>query len=304
MAKKILFIFNPLSGKGKIKNSLFEIVDKFTDADYDITLYPTKNPDYCERKVYECAEKYDCVVIAGGDGTLNEAVKGMLSLDSDKRVPIGYIPCGTMNDFASTNNISPDPIDAIDNIINGETIPYDIGLFNDRPFIYVAGFGAFTGVSYDTPQVSKNIFGTAAYFFEGLKSLPKIKGINTRIVIDDKEPIDTNASLVMIMNSTSVAGFDFGEFYNEIDIHDGIFEVLIVPKSFSLIDFPGVLARIRNGEREINGAKMLSAHKVIIKTEEPVKWTLDGEYGGEYTDMTFEVLHNAVEFIGKNNGGK
>ncbi len=208
-----------------------------------------------------------------------------------------------MNDFASTNNISPDPIDAVDDIINGRYLPYDIGSFNGRPFIYVAAFGAFTDVSYATPQVSKNILGPAAYFLESIKSLPKIKGVNTKIVTDTGETIDTNASLVMIMNSTSVAGFTFGEFY-DIDTSDGVFEILVVPKSVNLLDLPAIITGIKNGERSISGASMICAKSAVITTDEPVKWTLDGEYGGEFSTVTFEVNHNAVEFICENNGGQ
>ena len=190
------------------------------------------------------------------------------------------------------------PLDAVDGIINGKYLPYDIGSFNDRPFIYVAAFGAFTDVSYATPQHSKNILGPAAYFLEGLKSLPKIKGVDTTITTDTGDVINTNASLVMIMNSTSVAGFTFGEFY-DIDTSDGLFEILVVPKSVNLLDLPAIISGIRNGEREINGASIISSSCATITTKTPVKWTLDGEYGGECDTVTFKVHHNAVEFICK-----
>lgn len=308
MGNKLLFVFNPNSGKGKIKNSLFDIINRFSNAGYDVTVYPTKHANDCERKISDCADQYDIVVVSGGDGTLNEAVNGMLRIDADKRVPIGYIPSGTMNDFASTNNISPSPLDAVDEIINGKHVPYDIGLFNGKPFIYVAAFGAFTDVSYITPQVTKNILGSAAYFLEGIKSLPKIKGVNTVITTDNGEKIEINAALVMIMNSTSVAGFSFGEFYG-IDTSDDLFEILVVPKSVTIFDLPIIVNGIKNGERDVNGARIISAHSAQITTDSPVKWTLDGEYGGECDTVNFEVNHNAVEFFikkttdsGGNNG--
>ncbi len=296
MRKKILFIFNPHSGKGKIKNSLYEIIERFTEADYDITVYPTKKPGDCEAKIKTSAPEYDITVISGGDGTLNEAVTGMLSIDESLRIPIGYIPAGTMNDFASTNNISPSPADAVDEIINGRYVPYDIGVLGGKHFIYVAAFGAFTDVSYETPQIYKNILGPAAYFFEGIKSLPKIKGINVKITTDEGEKIDTAASLVLIMNSTSVAGFGFGEFY-DIDTSDGVFEIVVVPKSVTILDFPAIINGIKNGERSIGDISILSARKAVIETDAPVKWTLDGEYGGETDSAQFKVCHNAVEFF-------
>ena len=304
MGNKLLFIFNPNSGKGKIKNSLYEIIDCFTYAGYDVTVYPTRHANDCERKIQSCADEYDLVVISGGDGTLNEAVNGMLRLDREARIPIGYIPSGTMNDFASTNNISPSPLTAVNDIINGNFLPYDIGSFNGKPFIYVAAFGAFTDVSYATPQINKNIWGSAAYYFEGIKSLPKIKGVDTTITLDTGEVIETNAALVMIMNSTSVGGFAFGEFY-DIDTSDGVFEIAVIPKSVNILDLPAIIAGIRNGEREVHGASIISSKSAKIETSTPVKWTLDGEFGGEFESVDFNVNHNAVHFIAKtkNDGG-
>ncbi len=296
MGKKMLFIFNPHSGKGKIKNYLFEIIERFSDADYEVTIHPTKQSGDCKKKIKESAKRFDLVVVAGGDGTLNEAVSGMLALDKCDRIPIGYIPSGTMNDFASTNNISPTPVDAADQIIFGKHIPYDIGLLNGRTFIYVAAFGAFTDVSYETPQINKNILGSMAYFLECLKSLPKIKGINAEITDSHGNTHTVNASLLLIMNSTSVAGFEFGEFY-DIDTSDGLFEIVVVPKSVNILDLPAIINGIKNGERSINGAYLISASKAVIKTDEPVKWTLDGEFGGETNYAEFSVLHKGVNFF-------
>ena len=300
MSKKILFVFNPQSGKGKIKNSLYDIIDRFTKAGYDVTAYPTQNPGDCEAKIESSAADYDVAVISGGDGTLNDAVSGMLKVPQELRIPIGYIPSGTMNDFASTNNISPSPIDAVNEIINGKFVPYDIGMLGDKHFIYVAAFGAFTDVSYATPQIYKNILGPAAYFFEGIKSIPKIKGINVKIVTDSNEEVNTNASLVLIMNSTSVAGFEFGEFY-EIDTSDGFFEIVVVDNNVTILDLPTIINGIRNGESSIENIHFLIAKKATITTDEPVKWTLDGEYGGETSSAEFRVCHNAVKFFIKKN---
>ena len=300
MAKKILFIFNPNSGKGKIKNSLYDIIECFTRADYDVTVYPTQKSGDCEEKIKNDAPMYDIAVISGGDGTLSEAVSGMISLSESRRIPIGYIPAGTTNDFASTNNIPPYPEDAAQEIIDGKYVPYDIGILDDKCFIYVAAFGAFTDVSYETPQIYKNILGPAAYFLEGIKSLPKIKGINTKIITDTGEEIDASAALVLIMNSTSVAGIGFGEFY-DIDTSDGIFEIVVVPKSIKILDFHAIINGIKNGERNIGDISVLSVKEATIKTEEPVKWTLDGEYGGETDCVKFKVCHKAVEFFMSNN---
>ncbi|MGM9936337.1 MAG: diacylglycerol/lipid kinase family protein [Candidatus Ornithomonoglobus sp.] len=294
--KKLLFVFNPRSGKGKIKNTLFDIVDIFTKADYEVTTYPTQGKDDCAAKVSERAGEFDLIVVSGGDGTLNEAVRGMLSLEAEKRLPIGYIPAGTMNDFASGNGIPKAMKDAAEAIVRGETVKYDIGLFNECAFIYVAAFGAFTDVSYDTPQAKKNIFGPAAYLIEGIKRIPQIEGINVRIKTVEGNELEEEVLWCFIMNSSSVAGFEIGDFY-QIDTNDGLFELVLIPKSSNIIDYAAVISDIKNGKRDADGVKVISTKGAEIITEKPVRWTLDGEFGGETDNVSFSVAHDAVDFI-------
>ncbi len=300
MEKKMLFIFNPQSGKGKIKNALFDIVDRFTKSDYEVTVCPTQKPGDCYDKIRTNATRFDLVVVSGGDGTLHDAVDGMLELPHEMRIPIGYIPAGTMNDFASTNNISNSPRDAVSEIIDNPVIPYDIGLFNGRRFIYVAAFGAFTDVSYETPQASKNLFGQSAYIFEGIKSLPKIHGVDVSIETKEGKVINSHAYLVMIMNSTSVGGFDFGRFY-DVDTCDGKFEIVVIDNTINVIDLTNIFTAIRNGTANIPGVTIISTSGAKITTAQKVKWTLDGEFGGEMSNVEFEVAHNAVDFFISNN---
>lgn len=298
MRKKLLFVFNPRSGKGRIKNSLFELTDLFTGVGYDVTVHPTQSAEDCSETVVRLAGDYDVLAVSGGDGTLNEAVSGMLELPYEQRVPIGYIPSGTMNDFANGNGIPKDVVSAAKTLIGGSRKKYDIGRFNDRKFIYVAGFGAFTDVSYVTPQASKNFFGPAAYFVEGIKSLSKIEGTDVRITTDEGRVVEEEALICLIMNSTSVAGLGFGEFYS-VDTSDGYFEIMVIPKSGKLTDLAAIISEIMNGERDSGGVHVISTKGALIETEKPVRWTIDGEFGGETDRVKFEVLHNAVEFIVK-----
>lgn len=294
--KKLLFVYNPRSGKGKIKNHLFDIIGIFAEAGYEVTAHPTQSRNDCSVTVAEQAEFYDIVVVSGGDGTLNEAVSGMLEIEKEKRVPIGYIPAGTMNDFASGNKIPKLMTEAAEAIVNGKIISYDIGSFNGNKFVYVAAFGAFTEVSYGTPQSTKNILGPAAYFMEGLKRLPRIEGVDVRITTGAGQVIEEEALLFLIMNSTCIAGFEFGEFYH-VNTNDGLFEIVVIPKSTNLLDFAAVVSEIKNGERNSGGVHVISTDKAVIEIEKSVSWTLDGEYGGETEKVEFEVLTDAVEFI-------
>ena len=300
--KKLLLVFNPLSGKGRIKTHLLRITDIFTKAGYIVTAYPTQRASDCMEIIKSSCASYDLVVVSGGDGTLNEAVGGMLSLPEKSRRPIGYIPAGTMNDFATGNSIPKTMPKAAEAIVNGKRILYDTGTLNGKNFIYVAAFGAFTDVSYDTPQNSKNLFGNLAYIIESIKRLPSIEEIHVSIKTAEGAEIDADVLICLIVNSVSVAGFNFGEFY-DIDTNDGVFEIILIPKTENIIDMASVIASIKNGEREKDGVRVISTSAAEITTGIPVRWTLDGEFGGETDTAVFKVNRSAVEFI-MNNGGK
>ena len=158
--KKLLFIFNPKSGKGQIRNQLLAIVDTFVKSGYEVTIYPTQAKADAVRKVAEAADEYDLVVCSGGDGTLDEVVTGMMQCDGI--VPIGYIPAGSTNDFAQSLKIPKNMLQAADVAVNGQAFPCDVGVFNEDYFVYIAAFGLFTDVSYMTNQKLKNIFGHVA----------------------------------------------------------------------------------------------------------------------------------------------
>ena len=167
--KKLLFVFNPNAGKSTIKDSLCDIIDIFTKGGYEVTAYPTQARLDGYQKILDDASKYDLVVSSGGDGTMSESIKGIMN--SGANVPIGYIPAGTVNDFAHSMDISKNMVDAATAVVNGVPFSYDVGSFNGDYFCYVAAFGAFTDVSYETPQATKNIFGHLAYLMEAVKRI-------------------------------------------------------------------------------------------------------------------------------------
>ena len=167
--KKLYFLFNPTSGKGRIREHLLEIVDIFTKAGYEVTVHPTQAQGDAQRLTEELADEYDLIVCSGGDGTLDEVVTGLIRRDS--LTPVGYIPAGSTNDFAQSLQIPSNMVKAAETVVNGRAFPCDVGAFNDDTFIYVAAFGLFTDVSYQTNQRLKNIFGHAAYVMEGAKRL-------------------------------------------------------------------------------------------------------------------------------------
>lgn len=300
MSEKLLFIFNPHSGKGQIKNHLLEIIDIFTKSDYAVTVRPTQARLDAYEYIKQHGKEYDRIVVSGGDGTLNEAVKGLMSFDADDRRCLGYIPAGTTNDFAATLNIPKNMIHAAEIAANGRPFRCDIGTFNDRTFNYVAAFGAFTDVSYDTPQEIKNTLGHMAYVWEGIKRLSNLQSYRVTIKYDGGEITD-EIFLCIILNATSVGGILSTERLMSVDLCDGLFEMIVFRQPTNILEFQSVLTGLMKGEASSEGYLIVKSSRFEFISAENIKWTLDGEYGGEMSHSVIQVLPSAMSFIVEDN---
>ncbi|MFR6397820.1 diacylglycerol/lipid kinase family protein [Ruminococcus sp.] len=204
--KQIYFICNLHSGRASVGSHLAMIIDKFTAAGFQVTVHPTQDrgdATVCAKQACD-AGCYDILVCSGGDGTLNEVIQGCMQ--SETQCPIGYIPFGSTNDFARGLGIPKEPEAAVDCIIHGEDLRCDVGSFNDKYFTYVAAFGAFTEISYETPQQFKNLLGHSAYLLNAISKLPKIRAYRMRIEYDGGV-IEDEFLYGMVTNSSSVAKF-------------------------------------------------------------------------------------------------
>ena len=296
--KKMLFVFNPNSGKAKIKNVLLNIIQILSEADYEITVYPTRAARDGYRYILGNQGKYDVIACSGGDGTVNEAVAAVLRYKG-KKPPIAYIPSGTTNDFATSLNIPKDMISAAHNIAEGVPMKIDIGLVNrKRTFNYVAAFGAFTKVSYATPQSLKNILGHQAYVVEAVKSLSTLTPYRMKIETDGRQIVDSFI-FGMVSNTDSVGGVK-GITGNAVDLRDGLFEVVLVKEIKNPLELQQLItALVTQNLDKSDLICTFKTKKIKFVSEEPVKWTLDGEFGGQHKTVTFDVLKRAVEFIVK-----
>lgn len=289
--KKLLFVFNPLAGKGVIKNELFDIVDIFTKKDYDVTVYPTQFAGDGARKLREDAAEYDMVVASGGDGTLSEAVSALLTLD--KRVPLGYIPAGSTNDVAASLGLPLKAVECAKAISEGVFFDYDIGLFNgDTNFVYVAAFGAFTEVSYETPQESKNRFGHAAYLVEAMRRINEIRGYDLTIE-HDGETIEGNFALGLISNAQSIAGMK-NFIQDGVCYDDGLFEVLLIKTPANAIELSSILAEAAVNKLTGPSFVTFKTSNLKIASKQPLAWALDGESGGVHEEVEIVNLKQAI----------
>ena len=291
--KKLLFVVNGHSGKGKIKNKLLDIIDIMIKEGYHVQVHTTQEREDATKVVREQAKYYDLVVCSGGDGTLDEAVTGMMQ--SEVRTPLGYIPAGSTNDFANSLEIPKDMIQAAKTAVLGVPFSCDVGEFNGDYFIYVAAFGIFTDVSYATSQELKNALGHVAYILEGAKRLHTIKSYHMRVEYDGNE-IEGDFLLGMITNSTSVGGFK-NMTGKDVKLDDGMFEVTLIHKPKNIIELNTIIASLTNLKDETDLIDSFRADSVKFYSEEEIPWTLDGEFGGDHKEVQIKDHCKAVDIM-------
>ncbi len=296
MKKRLLFIFNAHSGKGLIKNKLMEIIDIMVKADYEVTVYPTQDKEDALHKVEEEAGDYDLVVCSGGDGTLDEVVTGMMR--REHKVPLGYIPAGSTNDFASSLKIPKTMTKAAQIAVGGKVFPCDVGYFNGDSFIYIAAFGLFTDVSYQTNQEMKNFLGHAAYILEGVKRIVDIKSYPMRVEYEE-HVLEEEYIYGMITNSNSVGGFKNLTGKNVL-LDDGVFEVTLIKMPKNPIELNEIIFNLTTGRDETELIHTFKTDRIHFYANEDIPWTLDGEFGGEHTVVDIRNCHRALEIMIKN----
>ena len=293
--KKMLFIYNPNSGMGLLKPKLSDVLDIFVKGGYEVTVYPTQKYHDAVRKMGEYEEQYDLVACSGGDGTLDEVVTGMMK--REKKVPIGYIPAGTTNDFASSLHISKNMLEAADTVVNGVPFACDVGEFNEDYFVYIAAFGLFTDVSYETKQSMKNVLGHLEYILEGTKRIFNIPSYRIKVT-HDGETIEDEFIYGMVTNSRSVGGFK-GITGKNVVFDDGKFEVTLFKTPRNPMELNEILGAL--ALRKINPKRMYSfkTNEVHFETEEEIPWTLDGEFGGVHEEVVVKDCQKALEIMVK-----
>lgn len=298
--KKMLMVFNPHAGKGIIADDLCEVIDVFTKGGYLVTAYTTQSPGDGYNRIKEWGADYDIIVASGGDGTLSEAVKALMALSMEQRdengdplrIPLGYIPAGSTNDVAASLKIPLDPVECARSIVDGVYFDYDVGSFNGEYFVYVAAFGAFTEVSYETPQEIKNVFGHAAYVYEGIKRINKVRGYDITVQ-HDGEVIKGNFILGFVSNSVSIAGMK-SLAADSVCFDDGLFEVSLVKTPTNPLELSQILAEASTGKLSKKNFVVFKTSELVITSDERIAWTLDGEAGGEHTFVNILNKKQAV----------
>ncbi|MBE6862684.1 MAG: YegS/Rv2252/BmrU family lipid kinase [Ruminococcus sp.] len=294
--KKMYFIFNLSSGKATIGDMLGNVIDEFTKAGFEVTAHPTQSADDAvSAAAYACDNNFDVLVCAGGDGTLNNCLNGIMK--SEHRIPVGYIPTGSTNDFARTLGIPASILGAVNWIIEGTPKYCDVGCHNGEYFTYISAFGAFTSVTYETPQQLKNVLGHTAYVLNSLLQLTNLRSKRMRVEYDGNV-IEDDFIYGMVTNSSSVAGLLS---LNDFLLDDGQFEVTLIKKPANPVQLQQILHSLLNmkGEFDKEYIRYFRTSRITFTVlgDESVSWTRDGEYGGEDTVNVIENHSRAIPFL-------
>ncbi|MDO5142928.1 MAG: YegS/Rv2252/BmrU family lipid kinase [Eubacteriales bacterium] len=291
--KKMLLIINPQAGRGAMRGKVIDCISAFQQAGYEVTVHVTEGAQDATRVAQRKALLFDRIVCAGGDGTLNETVTGLMQ--APVRPPLGYIPAGTTNDFASSLGIPKTPAEAAVIAAGDRLQALDVGRFNERYFNYIAAFGVFTEVSYATPQQSKNIFGRAAYLFEGMKALTNIKRHRIRVQ-SVENTIEDEFIYGMVSNTVSVGGFK-AITPDGVSLDDGLYEVLLVYPVENPMELQWLVNDLLTRNTDSTRFVYFRTARITFEAENEVPWTLDGEFGGAIRRAEIENRSRAITFV-------
>ena len=293
--KRLLFIYNPKAGRQRVRVMLPDLLEVFAREGYETTVHPTMAQGEAASVTTAQSGQYDRLVCCGGDGTLNETVRGLLALPEDKRPVLGYIPTGTTNDYAKTLGLPRSTEKLAEVACRGGSRSVDVGESGGRFFTYVAAFGLFTDVSYSTPQATKNMLGHFAYVLEGAGRLLNIPSYHMEVAADDGRKISGDFIYGMVSNTLSVGGM-MSLPRDQVKLDDGRFEVLLIRPPRTPKDWQSIIASLnaQQAEREDGAVAGFTASQVTFCCDRPVAWTVDGEFGGEREETTVRNLPSAL----------
>ncbi|HAA7653750.1 TPA_asm: diacylglycerol kinase [Listeria monocytogenes] len=293
MQKHARVIYNPTSGREIIKKNLADVLSILEQAGYVTSAHATTaEPDDAKHAAEEAVrDRFDLVVAAGGDGTINEVINGIA--EKEYRPKVGIIPTGTTNDFARALHVPRDVIKATKIIAAGQSVAMDIGKANETYFINIGGGGRLTELTYDVPSRLKTMLGQLAYYLKGIEMLPSLKATKVKVEYD-QGVFEGEVMFFLLGLTNSIGGFE--KIAPDAKLDDGKFSLIIV-KKVNLAEFIRLVTLALRGDhiKEPN-VIYVKSEKVIVNSEDKMLINLDGELGGE-TPMEFRNLRQHIEFF-------
>lgn len=294
MEQRLLLVINPVSGDGAAKRWTYDMIEILSKKYPFITVFLSSGVNDIKNTVAANASKFDAIVCCGGDGTLNETLEGIVKSGADTK--LGYLPMGTVNDFANSHGISKNLNITLSRIVEAVPREYDVGTLGERVFSYVAAFGAFTDVAYQTPQEAKSAFGKLAYISEAAKRLSSLRPIKMTFYADDRCMTD-EFIYGMVSNSKTVGGIRFFDEKTDEFLCDGLIEVTLVKHLDDAVVLSKAVTALLNPKVEYEGVVKLKTSRISFSFDEKVPFTVDGEFGGEYTDVEASVIPRGIKIM-------
>ena len=289
--KKVLVLINPNSGKKNSKESVLDALNVFSANNYQMEIYLSQKPMDVTRYIEENGERFDVVAVFGGDGTLNEATNGLMKLNH--KPIISYFPTGTMNDFGTNFGLTNDMKQCANIACDGHIESFDVGKINSRYFNYVAGFGAFCNVSYETKQELKKQIGNLAYIIKAIHEIPNLHPYHVKMNLDGKV-FEKDLMFGLIINGNRVAGFEMVE-QADNTFKDGLFDIILVEHTPNLLELYNYPLGVLHPELNMKYVERYQAKSIIIESQEKLAWTLDGEEGEETLVARVENISQALQ---------
>lgn len=294
--KKVLVLINPNSGKKNSKESVLDALNVFSANNYQMEIYLSQKPMDVTHYIEENGKRFDVVAVFGGDGTLNEATNGLMKL---KHKPvISYFPTGTMNDFGTNFGLTNDMKQCANIACVGHIESFDVGKINSRYFNYVAGFGAFCNVSYETKQELKKQIGNMAYIIKALHEIPNLHPYHVKMNLDGKV-FEKDLMFGLIINGNCVAGFEMVE-QADNTFKDGLFDIILVEHTPNLLELYNYPLGVLHPELNMKYVERYQVKSIIIESQEKLAWTLDGEEGEETLVARVENISQALQIYARN----
>lgn len=295
--KNLLLIVNPVSGRQHIQSQLFDITTLFNGAGYRVITFITQYRGHATELAYHAYEQgQNIIVCCGGDGTLNEVISGLIASGHSKDLKLGYIPCGSTNDFADTLGLNSDALIQAERIINHDLKQLDVGQFNnDKNFSYIASFGALSDASYSAPQDLKNKFGHFAYILEGLKDIKNIKPHYAKVIADDMI-YEGEYIFASVSNTKSVAGLVKLN-SDLVSLDDGKFEVILVKNPKTPADILTILHGATHSDFNSDSFSFFRAKDITFYIDEPIEWSLDGEKASSGQEVHITNINKAINLL-------
>lgn len=291
--KKLIFIVNNRAGKTRSRSPLYDAIACFSRSGYLVSVHETQGPGDATQTVHDHGAQFDLIVCAGGDGTLNETITGLMTLE--ERPPLGYLPNGSTNDFAASLHIPANLVEAALIASDGTPTPLDIGIHNDRYFAYVASFGAFTRASYSVPQETKNALGHFAYILQGVKDLDSLRPYSCRVQADE-ETFEGNFIFGAVCNSTSLGGLVRLD-PTRVKMDDGAFELILLRMPKTPLDLQNLIVAMTRQQYDYPGVIFRHVSNVTVTTEEDIPWSLDGEFAPSAPRVEIRNLPQAIQLM-------